>query len=376
MNASGPRPLTIGIDARAAAEEPGGRGRYVRELLAHLAELGSRHRFLLYARLAWQPETLGAGPAWRLSPRPDGAWHLGVALRASRECDVFLSTNSYLTAWFLRVPSCVVVHDMVAFDRELRPQRRASLIERATLAPAVRRAAAIVAVSASTERDLVARFPAAEGRTRVIHHAADPSFEPVGADDATVLARHGLDRPYVLVTGTLEPRKNLPRLIEAYAHLPARLRDRVELVLVGATGWETDETFDSIARQQGRVRALGYVPDADLPALYRRAEVFAYPSLYEGFGLPILEAMRSGTAVLTSRVSSLPEVGGEAVRYVDPRDVSDIRSGLAELLDEPDLRARLAGDGLIRADRFRWSTTARQTVEALEAAAGSPSARR
>jgi hypothetical protein len=231
-------------------------------------------------------------------------------VRASASCDVLLSTNSYLTAWATTIPTVVVVCDMVAFHPELLPQRRAALIERATLPLAVRRARTLAAISQATADDLIALQPAAAGKTVVTELAADARFATGGAPDAEVLARHGLTgRSYVLGVGTLEPRKNLPRLIEAFAALPDALRAEHELVLVGALGWDTDETLQAVERHRGLVRTLGHVPADDLPALYRGAAVFAYPSLYEGFGLPVLEAMTAGAPVLTSGVSSLPEVG-------------------------------------------------------------------
>jgi glycosyltransferase involved in cell wall biosynthesis len=361
--------MRIGIDARAAVEEPGGRGRYLRELLRHLPEPAGDRRISLYARRPWTGAGLADTVEWELVDAPDPLWHLRVAMRASRDCDVFFSTNSYLTVWFLRVPSVAVVYDMVAFDPAVRPRRRSRAIELATLPLAVRRATALTAISESTKRELVERFPAAAPKTSAIPLAADASFGPEPDRDEEVLERHGVERPYVLALGTLEPRKNLPRLIEAFTGLPASVRARVKLVLAGATGWDTDETLAAIAAHADSVRALGYVPDSDLPALYRQAEVFCYPSLYEGFGLPVLEAMSCGTPVVTSDVSSLPEVGGDAVAYADPGSAQAIRDKLGQLLSEPELRSRLRDRGLARAGRYSWDRTARDTLALVESAA-------
>jgi glycosyltransferase involved in cell wall biosynthesis len=175
-----------------------------------------------------------------------------------------------------------------------------------------------------------------------------------------------LRSPYVLATGTLEPRKNLPRLISAFASLPEQARGARQLVLAGAPGWEADETFASVAAHTGLVRTLGYVPDAELPSLYRAAKIFCYPSLYEGFGIPVLEAMSCGTPVLTSARSSMPEVAGEAARYVDPYDREDIARGLAELLADRALTQRVVGLGLERARQFSWEKTARTILATLE----------
>ena len=364
--------MRIGIDARAASEVTAGRGRYVRELLRNLSDLNSGHTFLLYARTRWEEVRLDDRFRWRLIQAWDPLWHLRAARAANRECDVYLSTNSYLTAWFLRKPSVIVVFDMIAFDQRLRPQRRASLIERVTLRPAARRAAAIIAISESTRRDLVARHPSVSAKTSAVPLAAGDSFTPDDAhsrQDADVIQRYGLKRGYVLALGTLEPRKNLPRLIEAFAGLPADLRERYQLVLAGPVGWETDETLAAAAAHGDHVKMLGKVADEELPALYRGAELFCYPSLYEGFGLPVLEAMQSGTAVIASNSSSMPEVGGDAACYVDPFDVADLRRAMRELLGDRERRAELRRRGPEQASRFSWTRTARDTLEILESVA-------
>lgn len=355
--------MRIGVDARAATEERAGRGTMVRELLRAWRADSRGHELVLYARERW-PEADGDHSRWSTIGLPDPAWHAAAAWRASRECDVFLSTNSYLTAWLLRVPSAVVVCDLVAWRRELAPQRRAGAIERATLPLAVRRAAALDCISRSTERDLVARYPRAAPKATTIALAADERFAAEGP-------RADLDgRPYVLGVGTLEPRKNLPRLVEAFASLSAEVRGDRVLALAGPLGWETDATIAAARRHADVVRPLGYVADAELPGLYRGADLFAYPSLYEGFGLPVLEAMRCGAPVLTSSVSSLPEVAGDAAVYVDPTDVASIAAGLERALSDAGLRERLAAAGVERARSFSWSRCAGETLDLLERIAG------
>lgn len=358
--------LRIAIDARAAAEVPAGRGRYVRELLRHLAGLDAPHAYVLYARSPWADPALDGDPRfrWRIVGAGEPHWSLLAARHASRECDVVLATNSYLLAALARVPALAVVHDLASFRDDVVLPRGAAF-ERLTLPLAVRRATTLVANSNATRADLVARFPRAAGKSAVTQLAADAAF---AADGPPVAARYGLEKPYVLALGTLEPRKNLPRLIEAFAGLPRELRDAHELVLVGGSGWATGEIDASIARHRELVRPLGHVPDADLPGLYREATVFAYPSLFEGFGLPVLEAMTAGTAVVTSSVSSMPEVGGDAVRYADPRDVASIRAALEALLRDPAERVRLTAAARERARSFSWERTARETLALVERA--------
>jgi glycosyltransferase involved in cell wall biosynthesis len=357
------RPLRIAIDARAAAEVPAGRGRYVRELLRGLAQLDAPHRYDLICRTPWDGG-LDERFHWITVHAGDPRWLLGAA-RAARRADVVWATSSYALCALVDRPSAATVFDLVAFDPAMRAPRGA-LAERATLPFAARRACALLCISDATRQELVARFPKAAASATVTPLAADPAFGQPAPADADVSSRHGIARPYVLSTATVEPRKNLPRLIEAFATLPDDLRDGHELVLVGARGWEEEETLAAVQRHAGSVRTLGYVEDDDLRALYRGATVFAYPSLGEGFGLPVLEAMTAGVPVLTSNRSSLPEVAGGAARLVDPEDTGAIRDGLAALLGDPAERDRRAAAGRERARAFSWDATARATLAALE----------
>ncbi|WP_159501801.1 glycosyltransferase family 1 protein [Microbacterium sp. 18062] len=354
----GDRP--IGIDARAAAEVPAGRGRYVRELLKGLERIpqAAGERFVLYARQPWG-DLDPARFTWSLSPLPDPLWHLETARRANRETRAFLSTNSYLTAWFTRVPTAVAVMDLVAFVDGAQSQARAGRIERATIRPALHRAQALLCISEATRDDLQRLFPHTRGRTRVTPLAADPSFsEPVEAP-----GHPALPGPYVLAVGTLEPRKNLERLLDAWLALDSQLRAAYRLALVGPRGWD-DEAIVAKA-SHARAQLLGRVSDDELRALYAGAAAFAYPSLYEGFGLPPLEAMTAGAPVLTSAVSSLPEVVGDAALTVDPHDVGAITAGLRALLTDRALADRLRSAGRERARLFDWDRTAIATLDAL-----------
>jgi glycosyltransferase involved in cell wall biosynthesis len=352
--------IVVGVDARAAAEVPAGRGRYVRELLRALSAADGDERYALYCRTPMPELGLDERFRWERIGARDPLWHLLAARRATRDCDVFWSTNSYLTAWFTRIPTAVVIYDLVPFVEGAQAQARAARIERITIAPALRRAGALLCISHATERDLHERYPATAGRTAVIPLAADPAFGAPRGDLAAVRERLGLARSFVLAAGTLEPRKNLVRLIEAWAGVDAPDH---ELVLVGPAGWEFDEILRD-ARAE-RVRVLGYVDEDVLPALYQLCEVFCHPSLYEGFGLPVLEAMHAGAPVVTSSVSSLPEVAGDAALLVDPRDTRAIGAALERLLGDEAERDRLRAAGRARAATFSWQRTARETREVL-----------
>lgn len=208
---------------------------------------------------------------------------------------------------------------------------------------------------------------------------------PLGVDDAfhprdplslrPVLDRyHLMGQPYLLAVSTLEPRKNLPRLLAAYAQLPHALRIQHPLALVGAKGWLNTELERQLAplERTGQIRRLGYVPEEDLHALYAGAHAFAYPSLYEGFGLPLLEAMASGIPALSSNCSSLPEVAGDAAMLIDPQDLDALAAGLKRLLCDEVWRAEARARGLAQAQRFSWKRCVEETINVYRRLSGDP----
>jgi glycosyltransferase involved in cell wall biosynthesis len=360
-------PLTLGIDARAAVEVPAGRGRVVCELLRALLEREDDGlRYVLYARTPWREQQLDERFRWCAIEAGEPWWHVRAARRANAECAAFLATNSYLTSRFLRIPCVPIVYDLVAFDRSMHPNRRSQVIEWLTLGSAVRRAASLLAISQATADALTQRYPRAGARTVVAPLGVSPALAvELDRTEAATLPAPG----FVLAAGTLEPRKNLPRLVAAYRKLPSALRAAHPLVVVGALGWETGATLDALDSLGEQAIRLGYVSDAALAELYRRCAVFCYPSLGEGFGLPVLEAMAAGAAVLTSNLSSLPEVGGDAVAYADPHEVASIAVGLRRILADESERAELSRRARERAADFSWGRFAEVAIATLRSAA-------
>ncbi len=236
---------------------------------------------------------------------------------------------------------------------------------------ALERADAILAISEHTRRDLIDRLGARPERIVVTPLAHDPTYRrrhrhPRGV--ASVQRRYDLPERFVLFVGTLEPRKNLMRLVQAYASLSDSLRRDVSLVIAGGPGWLSESLRREVVNGDWLtgVRFIGYVRDEDMASLYSLATVFAYPSLYEGFGLPVLEAMACGVPVLTSNISSLPEVAGGAAVLVTPTDVDAIADGLTQLLDDPALAAKLVARGLEWSTNFSWDRCARETLAVYE----------
>jgi len=229
---------------------------------------------------------------------------------------------------------------------------------------------AIVSLSEATKRDLVELLDVAPERVRVIPCGVSRRFAPFAPDDPhleNVRHRYSLPENYAITVGAIEPRKNLPRLLRAIdllSHTQPSFRD-MKLLHVGPAGWLSDEVGATISalRLEQRVRFLGYVPIEDLVALYQLARVSVYPSLFEGFGLPVLEAMASGCPVVTSNCSSLPEVAGDAAILVDPTSVDSIAEGLARVWEDDRLRGDMIARGRRRATRFTWDAAARETMK-------------
>jgi len=235
----------------------------------------------------------------------------------------------------------------------------------------LKRADGIIAVSEATRSDAVRLLNLPPEKIRVIHHGvADMFFRATAADADAVRSRLGLVRPYLLFVGTIEPRKNIDLLLDAYQGLPPSIREEFELVVAGPEGWAPGATMARLRQPSPGVRYLGYVAEHDLAGLVAGAAAFVYPSLYEGFGFPVAQAMAAGTPVITSAVSALPEIAGGAAILVDPRSETELRDAMRSLLTSPGVRAQLIELGRSNARRFSWAECARQSLRFFEEVVG------
>jgi len=366
--------MHVAIDARLVRYTSGGIARYTLELAPALAALAPEHRFTLL-RSARQRGGLPRASNLRSVPLvtpPHHRWEqLTLPLEVARLRPSLLHCPDFIPPFRRLFPAVVTVHDLgfLRFPQTLTAESRRYYGQ---VGRAVRSAERTIAVSHQTAADLVDRLGAPKERIRVVHNGVGAAFRPV--DDPAVLAaartRHGLDRPYILFVGTFEPRKNLPTLLRAFRAV--RARHDVLLALVGRRGWLFQPIFELIDELALRrhVRLVEGAPTSDLPALYSAALAFAFPSLYEGFGLPPLEAMACGVPTVVADTSSLPEVVGEAALRHPPTDHEALAATLLRLIEDESLRATLRVRGIERAARFSWEESARGTLGVYKEVAG------
>jgi alpha-1,3-rhamnosyl/mannosyltransferase len=266
-----------------------------------------------------------------------------------------------------RLRLTATLHDMTCWLLPELHQSANVAAEKRFAARIWKRADGLIAVSESTRRDAVKILELNPKAIQVIYPGvAEPFFEAAAETSAAARLKYGLRRSYALYVGTVEPRKNLDHLLDAWQALPNSLREQFDLVIAGPEGWHSAGTLARLRAPASGVRYLAYVPETDLPGITAGATLFVYPSLYEGFGFPVAQAMAAGVPVITSNLSSLPEVTGGAATLIDPHSQAELRAALDRLLTSPATCRRMAAAGKTQAQRFRWDTSARRSLEFFE----------
>lgn len=374
--------MRIGISAFAADGGKSGIGQYMINILRRLPELAPEDQFVLFVNqgdralfdFAHPRLEIHASPDWSAHPLVNIFWHLlrlPMLLQRHR-CDlVFLPAGNRRLAWWYGVPSLGTVHDLsqLHIPQKYDPLRMFYVMR--VLPRMMRRLTRVIAVSDSTRRDLESYAKVPGERIEVIPNGADLSrFFPRDREAAkTELgARMGLPRDFLLYIARLEhPGKNHVRLLEAFSRLQGLTQRPYKLVLVGGR-WNGAEVIEAKVKELGLEKQVifpGFVPNETLPLLYAAADLLVFPSLFEGFGIPLLEAMASGTPVCASNISSLPEVMGDAGLLFDPMEPAAIAVAMHRLLEDRELRERLIARGLARAPRFTWDQASARVVEAI-----------
>ena len=375
--------LKIVIDAQALLEPLAGIGHYTSSLIKALASIDGKNEYYLYygAALRIRKEKLPdfGNPrfhnkfirvpgkifrpfAERMHIIPIGAFFSGY--------DLFHGTNYYAPS--IKIPRVVNIYDM---SYRLLPdcftERRLRDINRKVTASAYD-CDLIITGSLSAKRDIIRFLGLPSKKIVVIPNGVDERFRPVNDKGkiSSIREKYNLPDKFILFVGTIEPRKNIELLIEAFS----RLKGEYKLVIAGAFGWKFEGVQKKVRvlRLRGQVHFTGYIPDEDLPLVYNAATIFVYPSLYEGFGFPPLEAMASGVPVVTSTSSSLPEIVGDSGLSVDSHDVEGLKNAMKRLLDDEGLRKELRGKGFLRAKKFSWEECAKRTLEVYRTLAGAP----
>ncbi len=377
--------MLIGVDiSRALRAQRTGTERYTLEIVQHLLTLpaAAAHQWRLYTDVAptsgLLPARAGGGSHENVTlcvlPAPRLWTHrrLGAEV-TTRPPDVLFVPAHVLplrSRWRLP-PSVVTIHDL---GYRHFPKAH-TLAQRLYLEVSTRWSASaatrLIAVSRATAEDLARSYATPPEKIRVVYEAAPPPTPVTPVSNTATRQRLGLDRPYVLFVGTLQPRKNVVRMAQAFAALVGRQGIDGDLLLAGAPGWKSEPVLAALAGLGlgDRLRRLGYVADDDLPALYTGARLFCFVSLYEGFGLPVLEAQSYGVPVMTANNSSLPEIAGDAALLVDPTDVDAIADAMLRLSQDEALRQRLIAAGYENVKRFSWEKAAAETLAVLEQAA-------
>ncbi|HYN07846.1 MAG TPA: glycosyltransferase family 1 protein [Vicinamibacterales bacterium] len=362
--------MRIAIDARKLHDY--GIGTYVRNLLRELSRQDGDDQYLLLCRRDDAEFIRGLGQ--RFNPITETSGHyslreqLTVPLSVARSRVDLFHAPHYVVSPLMTCPYVVTIHDCIhlRFPQYL-PNRAALLYARTVMTLAARRARRVLTVSNASKDDILKYLNVPASKVEVIYNALDERLEkpPTPEDVARVRERYQLTSPFILYTGNIKPHKNVDRLIEAYSMLRPRGFEHVKLLIIG----DEISKYPNLRRLTHRfqlhkhVRFLGFVPDQTLAVLYELASVFVFPSLYEGFGLPPLEAMAAGTPVVTSNVSSLPEVVGDAALLIDPMDAGAIADAMARVLGDDALRASLVARGHERVKAFSWKRSVARVRE-------------
>ncbi|MDP2642409.1 MAG: glycosyltransferase family 1 protein [Candidatus Peregrinibacteria bacterium] len=362
--------MKIAIDIRSAAGEKAGKGWFTFNIVRNLLKIDRKNEYTLYCsdfvagfeefKNAKQKRIRGKGILW----------HINTVVDAYKEkTDAFISPTSFIVPILLpkRIKSIIVVHDLVAFLFPKTHNKKAVFIEKLLLKTALKKAYKVITVSKNTKKDVIEKFGTDEGKIEVITCAAGEEYGKVGEEILKEFAKKtNLPEKFFLAVGTIEPRKNYVNLIKAFSLIKDRFPDYY-LIIVGKNGWKFEPVYEEIRKNylQKYVHILGYLSEKSLVNLYNLAEALIFPSFYEGFGIPPLEAMKSLCPVISSCTSSLPEVVGDSALLVDPESPSQIAEAMVKIIMDEALKTTLKEKGLNQSAKFSWESSADKFYEIL-----------
>ena len=372
--------MRIGFDISAQSLPRSGMGQYQYHLLKHLLKIDHNNFYHLYAfnfrnrqrfkeiRFPAKNYKIQALPIpqrliiswWMMMRKP----YLDQLIK---KCDVHHLSEICIPP-FKKTKTVAFIHDLttILFPKH---HKKSNVFLHSKRFKRIHKVDAVLTNSESTKKDIIQHLKIKPEKIFVTYLGADDRFRPMNESEVeSVLQKYNLKKPYILFVGTLEPRKNVETLVSAFDQLKKKHQIPHQLVLVGQKGWLYKNIFKAIESSPNKtdIRHTDYVSDADLPALINGAEVFSYPSFYEGFGLPVLEAMQCGTPVITSNISSMPEVGGEACLYINPESTDELAEKIYSVINNDNLQKDLSEKGIERAKFFSWEKCAKETLKVYE----------
>lgn len=364
--------MKIGIDIRETVHEKAGKGYYAAHLVDEILKHDKVNQYILYTDCPVEIYKKFANAETRQIHKKGLFWHKSTLTDAYKEgLDIYFSPTSYIIPAIhnpKKLKVVMTVHDLVAFMFPQRHNKKAVFTEKLTLQQALKKVVKVLSVSENTKRDLINRFKCNDNLVDIVPNAASEIYEPIPEEIYDHFKEaHNLPDKFVFSAGTLEPRKNYPTLLRSFAQVVQEFPD-IKLLIAGKRGWMFDEIYKTIHDLgiEDNVRFLGYVPERDLVYLYNMATVFVWPSLYEGFGIPPLEAMQSGCPVITSNTSSLPEVVGDGAIIVDPNDENALADAIIKVLKNSEYSKELVRKGFNQSKKFSWKLSADRFLDIIK----------
>ena len=367
--------MRIAIDIRTAGGAKAGKGWFTFNITRELLRIDTENTYILYADSGIAGFEEFKNAELKVIDKKGLSWHRAVTKDIKKlSIQVFFAPSSFIIPAFLPKPTkshsiktIIAIHDLVAFLFPETHDRKATFIEKLFLKRAIKKASAIIAVSENTKKDVTEKFNLPENAIKVIPCAASNNYQPIEASEENtkmfdeLRKKTGLPKKFFLAVGTIEPRKNYETLIQAMAMVHERYPNH-HLVIVGKKGWQYKQIDDLIHQNylQKFIHPLGYITSSTLNKLYNLAEAFVFPSYYEGFGIPPLEAMQAGCPVISSHTSSMPEVIGDAGILCDPSQPAEFAQAMERIIKTPSLRTDLINKGRIQSKKFSWHKSAQK----------------
>ncbi len=363
--------MKIAIDIRTAGGEKAGKGWFTFNMTQNILKLDQKNQYILYVKDGIAGFDQFKNAQIKQIKGRGIFWHTNVIKDIKKEeADIFFAPSSYIIPALLpkSIKTVLTVHDLVAFLFSETHNKKATFIEKLFLKRALKRATYTITISENTKRDILNKFKYDKKRLSVIHIAGDENYKPIKKESlADFIKKTNLPRNFFVAVGTLIPRKNYSNLIRAFALIAKEFSD-YHLLIVGGKGWQYEE-IQALIRENylnKHVHLLGYLSTTSIRNLYNLAKALVFPSFYEGFGLPPLEAMQCGCPVIASFTSSIPEVVGEAALLINPENPIEIAGAMKKLIKDEDLCENLKNKGLTQSKKFSWKNSAQKLLEIFE----------